>query len=316
MHLKRFINFLEKGARFMLKKMFCLLAVVCATSMSFGALNVNDPGLIVLYQFNEGTPGNTFTNGVFGSFVDTAVTGTPQNHDDASSFPSPMWGGGADYAGIGDGVGLTFDRAAGTVVRALPWQSISQGNYNPGGSYTEFFRVYSNNFAATNTYRLYGTSSNRIQLVSPEDHQAVIDLQIREGAGGSETKWNYATDDVLTMNDGKWYNLFVMYNANTSITVALDDGTTFQSVTTLDVPSSFDTLSFGMSDGSQDPKIGSWYNAADPGNAWGGRIESCAVWDRALTLSEAQAIGFTNVPEPVSMLLFGVGAVLMSRKRK
>src|SRR5687768_17081585 len=59
-------------------------------STSFAALDPSDPSIINLYRFNEATSGDLVNSPFPNQFLDTAPTGTPQNHDDLNAG-NPTW---------------------------------------------------------------------------------------------------------------------------------------------------------------------------------------------------------------------------------
>jgi hypothetical protein len=107
----------------------------------------------------------------------------------------------------------------------------------------------------------------------------------------------------------------MIYEADTRMTIAADDGTTFRSISFTDVPASFSTLTEGFSDAYAEWYVGSAGSAA---LAFDGRIESLVIHDRALSLAEADAISLIFVPEPhvATSLLLGAAIVWWRRRKK
>ena len=76
------------------------------------------------------------------------------------------------------------------------------------------------------------------------------------GGTPDETHWNLTsqasgggiTGSTFFMETGKWYNAFLIYEQNTALTLAIDDGTTFDYLRSTDVPGGFDTITNGFGD--------------------------------------------------------------------
>lgn len=280
-----------------------MLAVLGVCKCSWAAFP-QDTHIINLYLFNEGNAESwRLNNDVANSFIDSAPTGTAQNHQEAS-WPAPRWGSGADFAGIGTGTGLIFSRIKGEITRAAPWMNVDQGDFVNGLSYTVMLRIYATTLANGVSYGLFGTTSNYIKIDGVSGNKGKINVRIREGADGGETSW-YFDSNVglgsgvtgtanLTINQGTWYNLFMIYAADNSITIAIDNGTTFSWIKTTNVPADFSTMANGFSDPDRHSIIGSYVGASDF-TGFDGRIESIAIWDKALTTTEADDVNLGNV---------------------
>ena len=310
-----------------------IVAALCWLGASWDVranLVISDPSIINLYLFNEQSSGqldNSFVPG-FEPFTDTAPTGTPQNHEDFIDGPSdgPAWGSGANFAGIGTGTGLTFTRSDGDHTAAEGWQHLSQGNYSNGGSYTTMLRAFVTENNDNTVYNLYGDSSNFLQLEGVSGGAAArFDVRLR-GLANSEADWLFdsfgtgassTTGGSFSLQPNTWYNLFLIYEGNTAITLAADDGTTFSWLRTEDKPALFDSVTSGWSDATRPRAIAEHARLNPAINPFDGRLESIVTWDKALTLGEADAIGLTNIPEPATGLLVVLGAVgLLLRSRR
>lgn len=308
------------------------MIAVCAAIVSLGAtveaaLNTSDVDIINLYLFNEQTSGQLANNPNPNQFLDTAPTGTAQNHDNFDDNPSdgPAYATGSlfDISGtpVGTGTGLIFTRSDNDRTRFEGWMSTSQGNYVNGGSFTVMIRLYATELTDDIDYNLLGRSSHFLKLQGVSGGgTSRIDVGLRDGGVGGnslEDFWTHnsfgGSGDTIFLNTNTWYNLFLIYNANTSLTIALDDGTTFKQATSTTVPTGFDSLVEGFSDAAFHWHVGSLNTT--PGSEFDGRIESIAIWDRALPLAYADGIGFATVPEPSAALLIGTSALLMLRRK-
>ncbi|MHB9071211.1 MAG: hypothetical protein ACYC54_12695 [Sedimentisphaerales bacterium] len=279
-----------------------ILAVIGTADVSCAAFP-QDTHIINLYLFNEGnSESGSLNNADSNSFIDSALTGTMQNHENAS-WPAPVWGSGSNFAGVGTGTGLIFNRIAGQLARAKPWMNVDQGDYANGLSYTVMLRIYATSLSDGVSYGLLGTTSNYININGVSGNRGKIMVKIREGTDGGETSWYFDSyvatggsvsgTGFLTINQNTWYNLFVIYNADNSITIATDNGTAFTWIKTSNVPADFSTLANGFSDTDRHTIIGSNVGAVDYGG-FDGRIESIAIWDKALTTIEADNINLGN----------------------
>ena len=210
----------------------------------------------------------------------------------------------------------------------------TEPGYSNGGSFTMMVRV--NASTPDNAVQgLSGTSSNYLQF-SGGGSGISIQSRLREGAGGGETSFYYnstgnggidtpggdpatAGGGGFLINRNTWYNVFLIYDANNSVTIAADDGTTFQYITTLAISDPlFDTLTNGYSDAERPPGLGVLSYGPDAPNTLDGSIESLVVFNRALSIAEADAINLSNVPEPatVGLLTAGVLCTLGRRRRR
>ncbi len=280
---------------------FLLAAAIAAPAIA--SLNTADPSIINLWRLNEQTSGELINN-INASFLDTAPTGTPQNHEDFYGL-GPDWTSGSayDFSGgvVGDGIGLSFTRADMERTRVSPWYNVPQGNYTNGSSFTIMLRLNAAELTDNLYYDLFGFGSTAITLAGASPGgKARLDVRIRDGGvggNGAENYWtatSYTNDGpAFALNSGVWTNLFVIYNANTSITLASDDGTTFLANSNSAVPDGFNSLVEGFSDSDRRWFIGA-LDSLEP-NTYDGLIESIVVWDRALTPAEAAGIGLTNV---------------------
>ncbi len=286
--------------------------------------------LINAYQLNEQTSGQ-LNNSVDESFLDTAPNGTPQNHDDFNDGASdgPAWVSGAPMTTsfhpgyVGDGRGLQFTRSDVDQTRFEPWMNVAQGNYTDGGSFTVMVRMKPTQLTDDTNYYLLGNSSNYIRLAGlGGSTTARIDVRLREGAGGGEDDWlldsfgngngGGAPGPSFTAGLNAWQNVFLIYNQDSTLTIALDDGTTFNSLTSSAPPASFDSSANGFSDSAAHWFMGNINSGTD---TFDGIIESVYIWDRALTLAEANDINLT-VPEPSTVLLMLVGGSIAWKARR
>jgi hypothetical protein len=153
-----------------------------------------------------------------------------------------------------------------------------------------------------------------------------VDVRLR-GLANGETEWLFdsfgstgaiTTGGNFSLQPNTWYNVFMIYEANTAITLAADDGTSLSWLRTEDKPAMFDSVSSGWSDASRARTIAALSPSTAPADPFDGRLESIVTWDRALTLGEADAIGFANIPEPATgllALLGGLGLLLRRIRR-
>ena len=268
------------------------LVLALASSAALAALDMNDPSIISLYRLDEATSGN-LNNSVDQSFADTAPTGTAQPHDDFDDGASdgPAWGGGANFAGTDTGAGLIFSKADNDRTRAEGWMHLSQGNYTQGKSFSIMARIYATEAVDNSVYPVFVNGyTSGLRLKGTSLGTLTVDLSLRDGGGNGETYWNItsgaAQPSVWWLDKDKWYNIFMIYEANTSLTVAADDGENYMSFTSTDVPADFDSLTYGFSDPSRHWFFGSNTTAS---GAYDGRMESVVIWDKALTEAEADA---------------------------
>jgi len=315
------------------KVLLCLGAIALATpSVASAALVLSDPSIINLYRLNEQTSGQ-LENSVLGSYVDTAPTGTAQNHDDFfdGSSDGPAWTSGAAYNSVsgtvGDGTGLAFTRSDNDRTRSSPWMNTAQGNYSNGKSYSLMIRVKAGELLDNTSYPLIGMGSHGITLNGVSGGgQAAVSIRVRDGSGGvNETYWSFdslgtgdpnSSGPAFKLQSGTWANLFLIYDANARLTVAMDDGTNFYAQTSVVPPAGFDTLGTGFSDHDRHWILGS--NTTAEGGGYDGLVESVVYWDKALTNAEASAIGLTNqvIPEPMLGSLLATGALLLRRRAR
>lgn len=292
-----------------------LAAVLGIAGPASAALDPGDPSIINLYRFDEQTSGqldNSQTSPP--AFTDTAPTGTAQNHDSFGSA-GPDFGSGTlfeqDSITVGTGTGLIFDRSNGEHTRFEPWMNVAQGNYTSGDSYTVMVRMRIENLTDGTAYHLLGNGAHGVSLEGVSTGGATIQASVRGGSGGPVWTANSGVEAMFAPN-GDWVNLFMIYDQNNSITIAVDDGSSMTSYVDNNVPGTFDTSS-----GFEDDAVHWGVGARDVGiasNPFDGRIESIVFWDKAMTLQEAEAIGLTNVPEPATLGLMGLGSLLMLRR--
>jgi hypothetical protein len=283
-------------------------ATALITLPAFGDLNLSDPSIINLYRFNEQSSGQ-LDNSVLGSFVDTAPTGSAQNHDDFADGASdgPAWTTGAAYNSpsgvVGDGVGLAFTRADSDRTRYSPWMNQTQGNYSNGKSFSLMMRIKPGELLDNTAYNLTGIGSHGITLNGVSGGgQGAVSVRLRDDTSGtSETYWSFdslgtgdpnSTGAAFKVYTDTWANIFVIYDANARLTIALDDGTNFYTQTSTVPPAGFDTLNTGYSDFDRHWWVGS--NTSAEGGGYDGLIESIVFWDKALSNAEADAIGLLN----------------------
>jgi hypothetical protein len=291
-------------------------AVATMPMVANAALDPSDTSIISLYHFNDQVGATPFNNSVKPQFIDTAVTGTPQNHDDLGAA-SPTW---INTPGIGDGKGIDLDKANTQFTRFTSFMNTSQGNYSDGKSFTAMVRLNLGDTVDNQVQDIIGIGSHGISLQgNSTPGTASVNIRVRD----QNTFWTLdnsgttngagSTGSSFVMNSGVWTNLFLIYNANTSLTLAFDNGTTFAAQTANGAPSGFDTLT-ELFDNAGVP----WYVGSTGAgvNTLDGQIETIAIWDKALSLSEADAIGLTNVPEPASLGLLGVVMMAGVRCRK
>jgi len=289
---------------------FCVLIMAGVSAVSDGELNPLDPGIISFYRFDEATSGN-LDNSVKGSFSDSALTGTAQNHDDFDDGASdgPSWAGGSAFepnsVRVGTGTGLIFEKDDNDRTRAEGWMNTNQGDYSEGGSFTIMARIYGTEAIDNTLYAVYANGyTSGLRLEGTSVGTLVVKASVRDG-GPTEAYWNVssgaAQPSVWWIDPNRWHNVFMIYEANTSLTVAADDGVTFQSFTDTTVPAGFDSLAEGFSDSSRHWMFGTNdLNRTDGYSVFDGRLECLVIWDRALTLEQADAIDLEtplNCPE-------------------
>ena len=291
-------------------------AIATIPMVASAALNINDPSIINLYHFNDQVGANPFNNGVPGQFVDTAITGTPQNHDDLSAA-SPTW---VNTPGIGDGKGIDLDRASTQYTRFSPWMNTSQGSYSNGKSFSVMVRLNAGALVDNAVYDVIGIGSHKISLQgNSTPNTAGVNIQVRDQNtfwtlnNSGTTNGSGSSGASFVLNGGEWINLFMIYNANTSLTLAYDNGTTFAAQTATGAPAGFDTLGELFDNAGVHWFVGSTGAGV---NTFDGQIETIAIWDKALTTAEADAIGLTNVPEPAGVGVLGLAALAATRRRK
>ncbi len=319
-----------------MNRLIALATVATFVSPALASLDTSDPSIIVLHQFNEQVSGQ-LDNDVAGSFLDTAPTGAPQNHDSFADGTSdgPAWGSGAAFASggnpVGTGTGLSFTAADNDHSRYALWMNQNEGNYSDGGSFTIMTRMYVNGVADNAFQGITGTTSNYMQLQGASGGtRAALQVRVREGVGGGETDFRYdslgstgattAAGSAYYVEFGKWYNAFFIYDANSSVTVAVDDGTTFQYIQTTDIAGiDFDSLTHGFSDSNRLHGVGVLNYGENVPNTFDGLLESIVVFDKALSPAEADAIDLTNasvaVPEPASLGMVVLGGLLIMKRR-
>jgi len=297
------------------RRAFILLAATGSLPV-YADLNLSDPSIINLYRLNEQTSGQ-LDNSVDGSFLDTAPTGTPQNHADFIDDPSdgPAWTTGAAYSSgsgtVGDGTGLSFTRADKDRTRVNGWMSTPQGNYSDGKSFSLMVRVKPGALADNQNYDLVhnGTQHGISLQGSGNPNTAGVTVSLRDqntfwtfnGYGNSDPNYpgsegQNSAGASFFVTSGQWSNLFLIYEANANpnlsrLTVAMDDGTGLKAQTSMGAPGGFDTIAEGFDNPGSPWFIGS--NGGDT-NTYDGLVESIVVWDKALTNEEAGAIGLLN----------------------
>ena len=307
--------------------------VIASPSIASAALVTTDPSIINLYRLNEQTSGQLVNSPLPGQFLDTAPTGTPQNHDDLNAN-GPTWGTGAAYeqasVPVGDGIGLGFNRSNTEYTRFQAWMGTPQGNYTNGKSFSMMIRVKPGTLVDNETYDLIGNGSHGITLRgNSTPGTASVNFRLRDqntfwtlnGSGGSVDPASTGGGSMganFIANSGTWANLFLIYDANVTpalsrLTVAIDDGS-FKAQTSIGAPTGFDTIAEGFDNAGVAWFVGS---AGSATNDYDGLIESIVFWDKALTNEQASAIGLTNgeVPEPaMGSLLLVAGGLAMRRR--
>ena len=303
-----------------------IMAALCWLGTSWDAratLDPADPSIINLFLLNEQTSGQ-INNSVV-SHYDTAPTGTAQNHDTFGGT-GPYWGTGADFeaggVAVGTGTGLTFDRSNGEHTRHAAWLTTSQGNYSNGDSYTVMTRLFATEAIDNTYYHTLGSWAHYIQFQGISTADRLVMLGNVRGGTPNETHWNLTsqasgggvTGSTFFMDTGKWYNVFLIYEQNTALTLAIDDGTTFDYLRSADVPAGFDTITNGFGDPNNSWAMGTFGLGGTDPNTFDGRMESIVYFDKALSLAEADDINLTNIPEPASLLLLALGFLLIRRR--
>jgi hypothetical protein len=315
-----------------------VIAIAGMATVANASLNTKDPHIISLYLFDEQTSGHIINDvnvndaNIPRAFYDKAVTGTTQNWDpfkeDDVNYPSegPTWGTGADFQNqginIGTGTGLIFHNAQHDRTRVQHWLDVSQGAYANGGSFTIMVRAYPTAAVDGNNYPLF--SSRTHHLLFQGTSRGVLNIwgMLRCGSG-TRPVWYFSSDaaNYFGVLPNKWSNIFLIYSFNSSLTLAADDGREFLHLTSTPLDANL-PLSYQKPAGWD-----STFNPADPNTGFAdssgpweigyspqyevppditnpdffdGRIECIAVWDKALTLAEADAINLDNVSVPVS----------------
>lgn len=277
--------------------------------------------VITLYELDKGTVGTNLNNSdtTKSLVLDTAPLGTAEFHDEFNDGTSsgPAW---VSTGTVGNGVGMEFSRTDGDGdrTRVTGWLHTSQGSYSEGKSFTVMARVKAAEAVDGRVYNIFGLLGyDSLALEGTSTGQLTIKTVVRDGTanGGSEVRW-YATsgdnsnNELFFIDTDKWYNVFLIYNANSSIILAADDGTTFVSNTNTSVPAGFDSLSHLFSDSSRHWVIGG--NSTTAGT-FEGTIEAISVYDGALSLSEADAM---TIPEPATAAFLGLGLISLLKRRK
>lgn len=259
-------------------------------------VNLNDPDIINLYVFDEQSSGQ-LENTPDPVFFDTAITGTAQDHSIFNDFPSdgPAWTSGLP---VGNGNGLTFDKADNDRTRVEGWLHLTQGDYSEGQSFTIMARVKPTEAVDGSQYIIYGLNGyETLYMEGTSTGKLQLKALLRDGAanGGSETRWWVSSDIFLDPN--KWYNIFLVYNANTSVVLAADDQSSFLSYNDTAVPAGFDSLTHKFADSTRTWVIGS-RSESTPSGVFAGVMDMIAVWDRALSPQEAEALNLQNTELP------------------
>jgi len=285
-----------------------------------GALHTNDPGIIVLFLLNEQTSG-ALDNSTSSQFFDTALTGTAQDHT-KNTFVNPEWSTNGFTAGaqtVGTGTGVAFNRAKNSRTRFAAWMNVSQGDYSDGKDFTVMVRARFTNtaFSAGGYYGAFGFHSQNLSVLGSVSGKGVLRATVRDDPTDTEFYWHCRSDDTGGGFDGTtfeietntWYNLFYMYEQNARLTIAADDGALFAWVSSVNIPTNaagdvFDT-SVRFSDSTGPFPIGTSHWGPTVNWSWDGLIECVAIWDRVLTLAEANRIDFLNgqMPPEGTMLL-------------
>jgi hypothetical protein len=308
-----------------------VIAITVIPTVANASLNTKDPHIISLYLFDEQTSGHIINDvnandaNIPRAFYDRAVTGTAQNWDpfkgDDVNYPSsgPTWGMGADFQNqgnnIGTGTGLIFHAADNDRTRITHWLDVSQGNYINGGSFTIMVRAYGTEALDGTNYPLFSSRTHHLLLQGT--YAGVLNIwgMLRAG-GGTRATWYFVGNwqPRTSLNSGirpnTWNNVFLIYSQNSSLTLAADDGKEFF-YCTQSPPAGWDSTpnpadpNAGFADSSDPWEIGYSPQYEVPPDItnpdfFDGRIECIAVWDKALTLAEADAINLDNVSVPVS----------------
>lgn len=277
--------------KYEVSKISALLLIILCGSISAGTINY--------FEFNEGVIGTNLdnTDATHTLITDTAPLGSPQFHDnfDDGDSNGPGW---VSTGAIGDGVGLEFSRAdgAGDRTRISQWLNLSQGDYIEGGSFTIMARVKASEAVDGRKYTIFGLEGyETLTLEGTSTGQLLVKGLVRDGTAnaGSEIRWNASSGDnsnneLFFIDTDTWYNVFLIYNANTSLTVAADDGVNFVSNTNSTVPAGFDSLTHLFADSARHWIIGS---SVTTSGEFEGIIELIRVYDEAISLAKADAVG-------------------------